>query len=53
MNHVRVQPLADALRKEVLAHAVLHADETQVQVIKPPRQARTHFPAGLQRYLAG
>ncbi len=31
---VQLQPLVDALRKEVLAHTVVHADETPVQVLK-------------------
>ena len=32
---VRLQPLVDALRQEVLAHRVLHADETPVQMLQP------------------
>lgn len=32
---VRLQPLVDALRAEVLAQPVLHADETPVQVLQP------------------
>jgi hypothetical protein len=44
-----VQHLVDALPKEELAQSVLHADETPVQVLKPARQARAHFPARLQR----
>lgn len=32
---VRLQPLVDALREEVLAQPVLHADETPVQVLQP------------------
>jgi transposase len=41
---VRLQPLADALRKQVLAHAVIHADETPVQMLKPAsqRDGKTH-----------
>ena len=35
---VQLQPLASALRAEVLAHAVLHADETPVQMLKPAAQ---------------
>lgn len=43
---VQLQPLASALRAEVLAHAVLHADETPVQMLKPAAQ-RWQDPAGL------
>jgi transposase len=32
---VRLQPLVDALRQEILAHRVLHADETPVQMLQP------------------
>ena len=32
---VQLQPLVDALRQEVLAHTVVHADETPVQMLKP------------------
>ena len=32
---VQLQPLVEALRAEVLAQPVLHADETPVQVLKP------------------
>ena len=32
---VQLQPLVDALRTEVLAATVLHADETPVQMLKP------------------
>ena len=32
---VRLQPLVDALKAEILAHRVLHADETPVQMLKP------------------
>lgn len=35
---VQLQPLASALRAEVLGHAVLHADETPVQMLKPAGQ---------------
>ncbi|MCT6717106.1 transposase [Acidovorax sp. 93] len=31
----QLQPLVDALRDEVLSHAVLHADETPVAMLKP------------------
>lgn len=41
---VQLQPLVDALRQEVLAHAVIHADETPVQMLKPASQkdGKTH-----------
>jgi len=32
---VQLQPLVDALRAEMLAHTVLHADETPVEMLKP------------------
>jgi transposase len=32
---VQLQPLVDALRQELLARAVLHADETPVAMLKP------------------
>lgn len=35
---VQLQPLVKALRKQVLAHAVIHADETPVQMLKPSSQ---------------
>ena len=35
---VQLQPLVDALRQEVLAHTVVHADETPVQMLKPASQ---------------
>ena len=38
---VRLQPLVDALRQEVLAHRVLHADETPVQMLQPGN-GKTH-----------
>src|SRR5690606_14451249 len=38
---VHLQPLADALRKAILAHRVVHADETPVQMLKPGSQ-KTH-----------
>jgi len=38
---VQLQPLADALKKEVLAHGVLHADETPVAMLKPGN-GKTH-----------
>ena len=41
---VQLQPLVDALRQEVLRHAVIHADETPVQMLKPAsqRDGKTH-----------
>jgi transposase len=38
---VRLQPLVDALRKELLTHGVLHADETPVQMLDPGKK-KTH-----------
>ena len=38
---VQLQPLVDALRSAVLAHPVLHADETPVVMLKPG-QGKTH-----------
>lgn len=38
---VRLQPLVDALRGTVLAHGVLHADETPVAMLKPGN-GKTH-----------
>jgi len=32
---VRLQPLVDALKAEILKHSVLHADETPVAMLKP------------------
>jgi hypothetical protein len=31
---VQLQPLADALKAEILSHSVVHADETPVQLLK-------------------
>lgn len=41
---VQLQPLVGALRKQVLDHAVIHADETPVQMLKPAsqRDGKTH-----------
>jgi transposase len=41
---VQLQPLVDALRQQVLSHAVIHADETPVQMLKPAsqRDGKTH-----------
>ena len=38
---VQLQPLVDALKNEILSHAVLHADETPVAMLKPGNK-RTH-----------
>ena len=38
---VQLQPLADALRTELLKHGVLHADETPVAMLKPGN-GKTH-----------
>ena len=48
---VQLQPLVDALRAEVLACSVLHADETPVQMLKPGA-GKTHR-AYLWAYAAG
>ena len=41
---VRLQPLVDALKAEILGHRVLHADETPVAMLKPAnlRDGKTH-----------
>ncbi|HSW25396.1 MAG TPA: IS66 family transposase [Burkholderiaceae bacterium] len=38
---VQLQPLVDALKQELLQHAVLHADETPVAMLKPGN-GKTH-----------
>ena len=38
---VRLQPLVDALKAQVFQHAVIHADETPVQMLKPGNK-KTH-----------
>lgn len=38
---VRLQPLVDALKAEILQHRVLHADETPVAMLKPG-DGKTH-----------
>ena len=38
---VQLQPLVDALKETMLSHAVLHADETPVAMLKPGNK-RTH-----------
>lgn len=51
---VQLQPLVDALRQEVLAHSVVHADETPVQMLKrgSERDGKTHR-ASLWAYTPG
>src|SRR5699024_3045574 len=39
---VQLQPLVDALRATVLQRAVLHADETPIQVLRPDTGKKTH-----------
>jgi len=39
---VRLQPLVDALRETILAHSVLHADETPIQILRPDTGRKTH-----------
>ena len=41
MCGVQLQPLVDALREELLTHAVMHADETPVAMLKPGN-GKTH-----------
>ena len=48
---VQLQPLVDALKAEMLAHTVLHADETPVNMLKPGT-GKTH-KAYLWAYSAG
>ena len=48
---VQLQPLVDALKAEMLAHTVLHADETPVEMLKPGT-GKTH-KAYLWAYSAG
>lgn len=38
---VQLQPLVDALKEDILSHAVLHADETPVAMLKPGNK-KTH-----------
>jgi transposase len=48
---VELQPLVDALKREILTRSVLHADETPVQMLKPGN-GKTHR-AYLWAYAAG
>jgi transposase len=41
MCGVQLQPLVDALKEEILGHAVLHADETPLAMLKPGN-GKTH-----------
>lgn len=38
MCGVQLQPLVDALKAHILQHNVVHADETPVQMLKPPNK---------------
>lgn len=51
ISGVHLQPLADALRQAILAHRVVHADETPVQMLKPGTK-KTHR-AYLWAYTSG
>ena len=48
---VELQPLVDALKRDILSRSVIHADETPVQMLKPG-QGKTHR-AYLWAYAAG
>jgi hypothetical protein len=48
---VELQPLVDALKRDILSRSVLHADETPVQMLKPGK-GKTHH-ACLWAYAAG
>jgi hypothetical protein len=48
---VELQPLVDALKREILSRGVVHADETPVQMLKPGK-GKTHR-AYLWAYAAG
>ena len=48
---VELQPLVDALKREILSRSVVHADETPVQMLKPGK-GKTHR-AYLWAYAAG
>jgi transposase len=48
---VELQPLVDALKRDILSRSVLHADETPVQMLKPGK-GKTHR-AYLWAYAAG
>lgn len=41
MCGVQLQPLVDALKKSVLGHSILHADETPIPMLKPGNK-KTH-----------
>lgn len=46
---VQLQPLVDALKGEILSHAVLHADETPVEMLKPGNKKNTGLTFGRMR----
>ena len=46
---VQLQPLVDALKGEILSHAVLHADETPVEMLKPGNKKHTALIFGRMR----
>jgi transposase len=48
---VELQPLVDALKRDILSRSVIHADETPVQMLKPGK-GKTHR-AYLWAYAAG
>jgi transposase len=48
---VELQPLVDALKRDIMSRSVLHADETPVQMLKPGK-GKTHR-AYLGAYAAG
>lgn len=43
---VQLQPLVDALKQEILAHSVLHADETPVAMLAPGNKKPTRHICG-------
>ena len=48
MCGVQLQPLVDALKDEILSHAVLHADETPLEMLHPREQKDApRLPMGL------
>lgn len=51
MCAIQLQPLVDALKQTVLSHAVLHADETPIAMLKPGNK-KTHR-AYLWAYVPG
>nr|WP_254600778.1 IS66 family transposase [Achromobacter kerstersii] len=51
MCGLRLQPLIDALKVEVLGKSVLHVDETPVQMLNPGSGETPCVPVGVQAYL--